>query len=422
MQKQTYEKYTDILRRELIPATGCTEPIALAYAAALGRKLLGCLPEQIDASICGSIIKNVKSVVVPNTGGLKGIEVAIAAGVTVGAPDRELEVLASVSEEGHRAIAAYLAEKRITVRHAETAESFDILLAMTGGGHTARVRIAGHHTNVVLMEKDGKILHETQTTLEGLQQGGGDTFMSIAEIYEYATTCDLADVEAVIRRQIACNTALSDAGLTGGWGVQIGKMLMRHADGVLTRAKARAAAGSDARMSGCELPAVINSGSGNQGLTITLPIVEYARTLGSDDETLLRAMVFANLSAIRIKKEIGCLSAYCGAVTAGCAAGAGIAFLHGADRSLLEHTIVNGLAILSGTICDGAKPSCAAKIAMAVEAGVMGYEMAANGQEFVHGDGIIKKGIENTIAQIGALSRDGMAVTNDVVLDIMLKE
>ena len=422
MQKAAYEKYTAILRKELIPATGCTEPIALAYAAALGRRLLGCLPERVDAAICGSIIKNVKSVVVPGTGGLKGIEAAISAGVTVGDPDRELEVLSSVDEAGHAAIAAYLQEKRIHVTHAVTAESFDILLTMTAGEHTARVRIAGHHTNVVLLEKDGQAILEQQTTLEGMQQGGEDAFMSIAEIYEYATCCDLSDVEPVIRQQIACNVALSDAGLTGGWGVQIGRMLMKHADGVLTRAKARAAAGSDARMSGCELPAVINSGSGNQGLTITLPIVEYARTLGSDDETLLRAMVFANLSAIRIKKEIGCLSAYCGAVTAGCAAGAGIAFLHGADRSLMEHTIVNGLAILSGTICDGAKPSCAAKIAMAVEAGVMGYEMAANGQEFVHGDGIVKKGIENTIAQIGALSRDGMAVTNDVVLEIMLKE
>ena len=422
MQQATYEKYTAILRKELIPATGCTEPIALAYAAALGRRLLGCLPERVDAAICGSIIKNVKSVVVPGTGGLKGIEAAIAAGLTVGDPDRELEVLSSVTEEGHAAIAAYMAEKRVRVTHAETAESFDILLTLSAGDNTARVRIAGHHTNVVLLEKNGQVILEQQTTLEGLQSGGEDAFMSIAEIYEYATTCDLRDAEPVIRQQIACNVALSDAGLTGGWGVQIGKMLMRHADGVLTRAKARAAAGSDARMSGCELPAVINSGSGNQGLTITLPIVEYAQTLGSDDETLLRAMIFANLAAIRIKKEIGCLSAYCGAVTAGCAAGAGIAFLKGADRSLLEHTIVNGLAILSGTICDGAKPSCAAKIAMAVEAGVMGYEMAANGQEFVHGDGIVKKGIENTIAQIGALSREGMAVTNDVVLDIMLKE
>lgn len=425
MNSETYSKYTNILRRELIPATGCTEPIALAWAAALGRELLGGLPEAADVYASGSIIKNVKSVVVPGTDGMKGIEAAIAAGLIAGDAAGVLEVLAHVGPQARADIAAYLQRGCIRVHLADTEESFDVLLALQGGGHTARVRIAGHHTNVVLRERDGQVLEEHLTTLEHLRQhDSGDAFMSIAEIYEYAGSCALADVEEVIQRQIDCNTALSDAGLTGSWGAQIGRLLMAHstAEDVLMHAKARAAAGSDARMSGCELPAVINSGSGNQGLTITLPIVEYARALGVERERLIRALVLANLSSIRIKKEIGCLSAYCGAVCAGCAAGAGVAYLHGADRSLVEHTIVNGLAILSGTICDGAKPSCAAKIAMAVEAGIMGYEMAAGGHEFFGGDGIIKKGIENTIAQIGTLGRDGMLETNRVVLNIMLGE
>ena len=425
MNSATYDKYTNILRKELIPATGCTEPIALAYAAALGRALLGSLPERVDVYACGSIIKNVKSVVVPGTDGMKGIEAAVAAGLTEGDAAGALEVLAHMGPNARAHIENYLARRCIQVHLAETQESFDILLALAGGGHTARIRLAGHHTNVVLRERDGRVLEEHQTTLERLGQGGDeDAFMSIAEIFEYAQSCALSDVEETLQRQIDCNTALSDAGLSGCWGAQIGRLLMAHSGDadVLMHAKARAAAGSDARMSGCELPAVINSGSGNQGLTITMPVVEYARALGVSRERMLRALVLANLSAIRIKKEIGCLSAYCGAVCAGCAAGAGVAYLHGADRRMVEHTIVNGLAILSGTICDGAKPSCAAKIAMAVEAGVMAYEMAESGHEFYGGDGIIKKGIENTIAQIGTLGRDGMAETNRVVLNMMLGE
>lgn len=421
MDRNTYLRYAEILRRELVPASGCTEPIALAYGAALARDLLGDRPQKVTVFVSGSIIKNGKSVVVPNTGGMKGIEAAVAAGIVEGNADKKLEVLSCAEKNARERIEAYMKECMIRVKAAETEEVFDILLDFEKDGHRSSVHIAGNHTNVVLLEKDGEICFckETEAAQEAAQ-----CCMNVAEIFEFAKTCELELVQDVIERQIALNTALSQAGIEGNWGAQIGKMQWRRARGedVLMRARARAAAGSDARMSGCELPAVINSGSGNQGITVTLPVVEYAQTLQASHEELIRALVLANLMAIRIKQEIGCLSAYCGAVCAGCAAGAGVAYLYGADRNVIEHTVVNGLAILSGTICDGAKPSCAAKISMAVEAGILGFQMAREGQEFVHGEGIIKKGIENTIREIGELGREGMAQTNQVILDIMLRK
>lgn len=417
-----YDAYTNVLKEQLVPATGCTEPIALAYAAALGRSLLGELPENITAYVSGSIVKNVKSVVVPGTEGKKGIETAIAAGVTVGRADAKLEVLSHVPDHAGAMIDEFIEKCPISVKLSPSDFIFDIWLKMESQNHTSEVRIAGHHTNVILQKKDSEVLYEQYFTSE-ITEVNTKEALRIGEILEYAGNCRLEDVEPVILRQIAYNTAIAQEGLTGKWGAQIGKTLLsscRNPDVVL-RAKAKAAAGSDARMSGCEMPVVINSGSGNQGMTITLPVVEYAKELGADHETLVRSLVLANLVAIRIKQSIGYLSAYCGAVCAGCGAAAGIAYMHGESRSVIEHTIVNGLAILSGTICDGAKPSCAAKIAMSVEAGLLGYKMAVNGQEFVHGEGIVKKGIENTIEEVGTLSREGMNHTNEVILDIMLK-
>lgn len=417
-----YDAYTNVLKEQLVPATGCTEPIALAYAAALGRSLLGELPENITAYVSGSIVKNVKSVVVPGTEGKKGIETAIAAGVTVGRADAKLEVLSHVPDHAGAMIDEFIEKCPISVKLSPSDFIFDIWLKMESQNHTSEVRIAGHHTNVILQKKDSEVLYEQYFTSE-ITEVNTKEALRIGEILEYAGNCRLEDVEPVILRQIAYNTAIAQEGLTGKWGAQIGKTLLsscRNPD-VELRAKAKAAAGSDARMSGCEMPVVINSGSGNQGMTITLPVVEYAKELGADHETLVRSLVLANLVAIRIKQSIGYLSAYCGAVCAGCGAAAGIAYMHGESRSAIEHTIVNGLAILSGTICDGAKPSCAAKIAMSVEAGLLGYKMAVNGQEFVHGEGIVKKGIENTIEEVGTLSREGMNHTNEVILDIMLK-
>ena len=423
LEASVYAKYLDTLRAELVPATGCTEPIAIAYGAALCRRTLGGIPDRVTAKVSGSIVKNVKSVVVPGTGNRKGIEVAVAAGILVGKEDAVLEVLHSAPENTGSLVDAYLKDAEVSVELSDSGLVFDIDLICSLDGDEAQVRIAGHHTNVVLIRRNRAILlREAQ---DGEEPGNLDVErMNIAEIYRFACECALEDVAPVIERQIRCNVALSDEGLRNPWGACIGKTLLAYSEhpDTLLLAKARAAAGSDARMSGCDLPAVINSGSGNQGVTITLPIVTYAQALESSREDLIRALVLANLCAVRIKKSIGCIGAYCGAICAGCAAGAGIAYLHEQDQSLVEHTIVNGLAILSGTVCDGAKPSCAAKIAMSVEAGVLGFRMAAAGREFVGGDGIVKKGIENTIRGIGRLGRDGMAHTNDVILGIMLEK
>lgn len=419
---EEYAAYTKILKEQLIPATGCTEPIALAYAAALARGTLGMLPESVEAAVSGSIVKNVKSVVVPATGGMKGIDTAVAAGIVAGDEKGVLEVLAHAPEDTPERIRQFLERCPVKVKLADSERIFDILITMKGGGHICRVRIVDTHTNVVLISRDEEILLEK--TVAEKEEAEEAVALEIKKIVEYARTCRLEDVEETIARQISCNSALSQEGMNGGWGAEIGKTLLAGEENpdVGLRAMAAAAAGSDARMSGCELPAVINSGSGNQGITITMPILEYAKELETGREELIRSLVLANLIAVRIKQSIGYLSAYCGAICAGCSAAAGIAYLYGADETLIEHTVVNGLAILSGTICDGAKPSCAAKIAMAVNAGLLGFHMARKGKEFVHGEGIIKKGIENTIEEVGVLSRDGMNITNQVILNIMVKD
>lgn len=415
-----YAYYTQVLKDQLIPATGCTEPIALAYGAAMAYRTLGAEPERITAAVSGSIIKNVKSVVVPKTGGMKGIETAIAAGVVAGNPDLELEVLSGAPENTGALAKKFLEKCPVTVCLADSDRIFDIQITMYAGKHSAFVRIVDTHTNVVSVRRDETVLKEREIPrLAG--QAEKTAMLEITKIVEYARTCRLEDVAETIEYQISCNQNLSQEGLKGCWGAEIGRTLLsgeKNPD-VKLRAMAAAAAGSDARMSGCELPAVINSGSGNQGLTITLPILEYAKELNASHEQLIRALVLANLVAVRIKQSIGYLSAYCGAVCAGCAAAAGIAYLHGADEVLINHTVVNGLAILSGTICDGAKPSCAAKIAAAVDAGIMGYRMYLHHREFRHGEGIVGSNVDDTIAKVGVLAQQGMRQTDRTILDIM---
>ena len=421
-----YRHFVQILREELVPAMGCTEPIAIAYGAAKAREVLGRLPERMLVEASGNIIKNVKSVVVPNTGGLKGIEAAAAAGAVAGDAGKILEVISCVTGEQKDAIRDYLADHEVKVRPAEGDVVFDIILTLWAGEDQVRLRIADYHTNIVLIEKNGETLLRSGEVLASGGEASGLTdrsCLTVEAIVDFADTVDLEDIRELVQRQIDYNWAIAQEGMSSQWGANIGKVLRNdYGEDVKIRARYMAAAGSDARMSGCELPAVINSGSGNQGLTVTMPIVEYAKELGASHEQLLRALVLANLTAVRIKQSIGYLSAYCGAICAGCSAAAGVAFLYGENESVIEHTVVNGLAILSGTICDGAKPSCAAKIAMAVNAGLLGFQMALAGKEFVHGEGIIKKGIENTIEEVGVLSRDGMNVTNKVILDIMVKE
>ncbi len=416
-----YSAYVAILKNQLIPAMGCTEPIAIAYAAAVARRALDEEPEKVQVLVSGNIIKNAKSVTVPNTDGRKGIEAACAAGLVAGDPDKELQVIASVTPEQIGQIDAFLAKDCITVGVKPDARLFDILIIVEANGHTATARIADRHTNVVEITFDDVCLHASICAGQEEQSDAQEQLLTIEGAYDFADTCDLDDVRPIIARQIAYNTAIAQEGLSGKWGAAVGKTLLdvwgKH--NIRVRARAMAAAGSDARMSGCEMPVIINSGSGNQGMTITLPIVEYAKYDGVTEDRLYRALILANLTAIRQKILIGCLSAYCGAVSAGCASAVGIAYLRGGSLDIISHTLVNGLAILSGTICDGAKPSCAAKIACAVDAAIMGYDMALGQREFRDGEGIVKKGVENTIASVGKLGRDGMRETDQEILRIM---
>lgn len=419
----TYQTYLEILRRELIPAMGCTEPIAIAYGAAKARAVLGALPDRIVIAASGNIIKNVKSVIVPNTNGCKGIEAAAAIGALAGDEKAGLQVLAQVSAAEKEQLRGYLARTDIRVEAAETEHVLDIRIRAGHGADTAEVQIAGEHTNIVRIARNGSLLFQKEIeTPSGDSQPDYDC-MTIADIYDFAETADLEDVRDILDRQIACNTAIADEGLRRDYGANIGKILLKaYGTDIRIRARARAAAGSDARMNGCELPVVINSGSGNQGMTVSLPVIEYAKELHASQEQLYRALLLSNLVTLHEKEGIGRLSAYCGAVSAGAGAGAGIAWLHGGGYSAVIHTIVNALAITSGMVCDGAKASCAAKISAAVDAGILGFEMYRNGQQFYDGDGLVRKGVENTIRNISRLGRIGMKETDKEIIRIMIDQ
>ncbi len=426
MDAATYRDYVNILHEELVPAMGCTEPIAIAYAAAVARQTLGRPAQRMEVEASGNIIKNVKSVFVPNTGGLRGIPAAAAAGMAAGDPALELEVLSSIGEGEQAAIRQYLADTPIAVKLADSPFIFDIAIRAWAGEDSALVRIVNYHTNIVRVERNGQVLKEVEAQAAAEEGLTDKSMLTVEGILEFAREAALADVEEAVGRQVRYNTAIAQEGLRGDYGANIGKVLLAtYGDDVKIRAKAMAAAGSDARMNGCGLPVVIVSGSGNQGLTASLPVVEYAKELGADWETTLRAVLVSDLITIHLKAEIGRLSAYCGAVSAGCGSGAGIAWLYGREKepqALLKdvsHTIVNALAVDSGIVCDGAKASCAAKIASAVDAGLLGFYMYQNGQQFRGGDGIISKGVEETIRNIGLLATQGMRETDREILDIM---
>lgn len=416
-----YNAYVQILKEELIPAMGCTEPIALAYAAAKAREVLGTLPDKVSIEASGSIIKNVKSVIVPNTDHLKGIPAAAVAGIVAGRAERELEVISEVTKEQIEEIKEFLNTKPIDVKHVDNGFTFEIGVRVSKGAEYAKIRILNYHTNIVLAEKNGVILLKKE--VQGEEETGltDRALLDMESIWDFANTVDIEDIREVIGRQITYNSAIAAEGFRGDYGANIGSVLLdMEGDNVRTRAKARAAAGSDARMNGCELPVVINSGSGNQGMTCSLPVIEYAEELDSGDDKLYRALVLSNLIAIHQKTGIGRLSAYCGAVCAGAAAGAGIAYLCGGGYEDITHTVVNALAIVSGIVCDGAKASCAAKIAAAVDAGILGYNMYKRGQQFYAGDGIVTKGADATIKNVGRLGKDGMKETNEEIINIMI--
>lgn len=414
-----YRRYAEILHEELIPSAGCTDPVAVAYCAALARAALGELPEQTEVAASGNIIKNVKSVTIPNTGGLRGIEAAAASGVVAGNADRLLEVLSGITDEGRQAIRTYMEERPVRVTSLESNCVLDIVVTVRGGGHSASARIAGGYTNVVRVERDGQVLRS------GPEPGDGDdrnwSCLNVRDIVDFIETVELEEIAEPVRNQIACNMALAKAGMEREFGANVGKVLSRfYGDGPEIRARAMASAAADARMNGCELPAVILTGSGNQGITASVPVAVWAEHLGCGEERLLRAVALSDLLTVRQKVGIDVMSAFCGAVCAGSAAGAAIAWLQGGGYEEVSHALVNSLAVLSGMVCDGAKSSCAGKIALAVEAGLLGYHMYQAGQEFKGGDGIITKGVEATMVNVGRLATDGMRETDREIIKIMV--
>ena len=419
-----YGAYINILKEELVPAMGCTEPIALAYCAAKAREVLGAMPDKVVVGASGSIIKNVKSVIVPNTDHMKGIPAATVAGIVAGDPSKELEVIAQVTPEQIAGMREFIECVPVTVEHVDNGLTFEIVVTLYKGEEYAKVRIVNYHTNIVLIEKNGEVLMEVAVEGEGESGLTDRSILNIADILDFAESLDVEDVRDVLSRQIRYNTAIAEEGLRGDYGSNIGRMLLDfYGDrSVITRAKAMAAAGSDARMNGCELPVIINSGSGNQGMTTSLPVIEYAKELKVSEEKLFRALAVANLVTIHQKTSIGRLSAFCGAVSAGAGAGAGIAYLLGTDVDGISHTVANAIATTGGMVCDGAKASCASKIATAVEAGIMGYTMHVQNNNFQPDDGLVGQTPEQTIANIGRLGKEGMKQTNEEIIKIMVGE
>ena len=414
-----YKNYVSILKEELLPAMGCTEPVAVAYAAAKARDVLGCFPERCELYVSGNIIKNVKSVVVPNTGGLKGLKAAAAAGIVAGKSELQMSVIAETAPEDIPKIQKYIDEHEIHIERKEGGSALYIEVILEGEGHSSKAVISDYHTNIVMLEKDGAVVFQKAPELRS-SFTSDHSLMSLEGMWDFINTVETEDISDLLDSQINCNSAISKEGLEKPWGAQIGRILIKNANDTKTRAMARAAAGSDARMSGCEKPVVIVGGSGNQGLTVTMPVLEYAERLGSSRDKLYRALALANLMAVYLKKDIGRLSAYCTAVTAGVGAGCAVAYLDGGSLEAVRHTIVNDLAVLSGMFCDGAKPSCAAKVANSVGAGIMGYEMYKNGQSFNGGDGFLQSSADDTIDAVAEIAREAMTETDKKILDIMV--
>lgn len=417
-----YKFYVDILKEEMLPAFGCTEPIAVAFAAAKARELLGIMPNRIVVQSSGNIIKNVMGVIVPGTGNMRGMDTAAVLGAVAGDSSLGLEVLSQVTTEDIALARQYLRQDICDVQLLSSKAKLHLILTAEYDGDSALVEIVHTHTGIVRMERGGQILLNIPFDEKSSEEGANDRGqMNLDDILNFAREVELDDVRDLIRRQIEYNSAISDEGLSRDYGANIGSTLIENfgAD-VNIRARAAAAAGSDARMNGCEMPVVINSGSGNQGLTVSLPVIIYAKELGSSEEKLYRALVLSNLTAIRQKTNIGRLSAYCGAVCAAAGAGAGITYLSGGSNEQILYTITNTLANVSGVVCDGAKPSCAAKIASCVDAAILAHAMSMANRVFQSGEGLVKSNTENTINSIGQMAREGMEITDEVILKIMV--
>ena len=435
MKKETIQAYSRILHRELVAAMGCTEPIAIAYAAAKCRQVLGMQPEHCHVLCSGNIVKNVMGVTVPNSGGLKGIDVAATLGVLGGNADKDLEVLSSVTEDHITQAKSLLSQGFCTCALVQNVENLYIQIQLTGEEHSALVEIRSYHKNITKIEKDGELLYEQEASCNEVpvKEDPDKALLNIAEILEYGDVLDDPDVIRLLEYQLSCNLAIAWEGLEKNYGAQVGKTLLstvkvRNTDTVRTIAKAYAAAGSDARMNGCAMPVVINSGSGNQGLTVSLPVKVYADTYHISHDRMMRALAVSNLISIHQKQYIGSLSAYCGAVSAACGAGAAIAYLLGEvqpPEALYRQvcdTITNTIATVGGMVCDGAKSSCAAKIATAVDCAVTAYELSLRGLAFQPGEGLVMDSVEDTIESVGRMGREGMQATDIEILQIMLGE
>lgn len=423
LTKELERAYIDILKEELIPAMGCTEPIAISFASSIVSHVLGAYPTRVRVGLSGNIIKNVKSVIVPFTGGMHGIKAAVCAGIICGEPSRKLEILSMITPDHVSKIKEYQETVSMEIYELEDSLPFEIIIEGELGKNIAFVHLSKRHTNIKKVRLNGKDITSNYYSPEDVVEKDSTdrSLLNVEDIIEFAETVDLKEVEKLLERQISFNMAIANEGISRDWGASIGRTLYLSSNGdTRVLARALAAAGSDARMNGCELPVCIISGSGNQGMTASVPLCVYAEKLGSTKEELYRALLVSDLITIHQKTGIGCLSAYCGAISAGAGAGCGICYLYGGRFYEIAHTLVNTVAILSGTICDGAKSSCAAKIAMSVEAGIMGYEMAKSGHQFYSGEGIVTKGVEKTIKNVGRLASVGMSETDKEIIKIML--
>lgn len=420
MEQKVYEAYVKILKDELVPALGCTEPIAIAYAAAKARQVLGDFPESIEMCCSGNIIKNVKGVTVPNSGGLKGIDVAAVLGVVGGNAEKELEVLEGVTEEDIEATKRLVAENFCQCRLQEGVENLYVVAKLKKGEHSAEVTIVNRHTLITKIVKDGEILFEN-TISSDAPDYVDRSILNVRDILIFADEVAIEEVSEILDRQMKYNTAIAEEGLRHAYGAEVGRTLLRvYGDDIKVRARAYAAAGSDARMGGCSMPVVINSGSGNQGMTASLPVIAFAEEWKVSREMLYRALVVSNLIAIHQKKYIGSLSAYCGAVSAACGAGAAITYLHGGSYEAVSLTITNTIGNVGGIVCDGAKSSCAAKIASAVDAAILAHYMGSGLHSFKPGEGLVQENVEDTIKSMGYIGRVGMKSTDTEILNLMI--
>ena len=421
MEEKRIKALIAIMEKELLPAMGCTEPIALAYSVAYAKKLLGKTPERVVVKCSGNIIKNTMAVTVPSTNGLRGIKAAALAGVYGGNADKQLEVLTDVTDEDRKMINEKLKTNMVQVEALDSTHALHIIAEVYAGEEYATVEVIDTHTNLGHVEKNGEVLHEKKEE-ELVELLDDEKSLTLKEIIEFADCVNLDDVREMLERQIEYNSNISKEGLTNDWGASVGKTLMTYGDDIYTKIKASAAAGSDARMSGCLLPVVINCGSGNQGITVTMPIVTYGEYIGASHEEILRSLCMANLTAVHQKSGIGRLSAFCGALCAATASVAGIAYMNKDEYDVIAQTIVNSLGNVGGMVCDGAKSSCAAKIASSLDCALMGYEMAKRKRGFIDGEGIVKANVEKTIESVGRMASQGMRATDQEILRIMLDQ